>query len=350
MDRIEKYVKYNEEHCVLICIEHEYCLSAGEGVGYHFRTFHKFIPFETRKQIIEYAKGLTLADPERIQSPDWDEMKIDGLKVVPNGFRCSFENCEGHVAATLRMMEEHCRNAHGWSKTDGPMWYRQALQSFYPGISSTLIADILGNHRKYFPVTLNSSENSSQMNVLMNALVKEASDRDEQHERQLDTVYNAHITTLTPWLRRTMWSDMFMGKDMNQLVELMGKPSVGETGLLAIWNATEKLVHKSFLGVKDCWGRGWSLIPFWLVSAHKNEESSKPFRIFYQDATIARYASYWQRLIVFCLRALLQDRSELGVQFRECQAEKLNELLARVELGEPTEEELEKMVQHFNID
>ena len=156
MNDIEKYVKYNEKHCVLICIQHGFCLNAGEGIKRHFKDFHQCIPNATRKEIFKYADSLRLVNLEDVQGPDWDEMKIDGLKVIPNGFRCSFENCQGHVAATLRMMEEHCRIAHGWSKTDGPMWYRQALQSFYPGISSILIADILGNQRKYFPVALNS--------------------------------------------------------------------------------------------------------------------------------------------------------------------------------------------------
>jgi hypothetical protein len=182
------------------------------------------------------------------------------------------------------------------------------------------------------------------MDVLIDALVQTAGHKDEEHERKLDKVHDSPLETLTPWLRRTMWKMMFLNKEMKELMVLMEKPSANEPGLRKIWTAVEQLVGRSFDGVKDCWTRGWSLIPFWLVSPHKNQENSRPFRIHYHESTIARYATYWQQFIMFCMRASLVNPDEQGLQFHPIELEKLHKLREKMELEDPSMEKLQDMM------
>jgi len=130
---------------------------------------------------------------------------------------------------------------------------------------------------------------------------------------------------------------------MKELVELGTKPKAGEPGLLLIWNAIERIIQKCFDGVQDCWSRGWGLILFWLVSTKRTEDSSKPFRMHFKNATIARYTGYWQQLFMFALRAL-EDPEKYGIQFREEQLNGLHELQAMVELEQPSNDILDEKV------
>jgi len=178
---------------------------------------------------------------------------------------------------------------------------------------------------------------------LIDGLLQDARNRDEEHERTLDQVYESSLVTMTPWLRRTGWVKIFMGKDMKMLSNLALKPTAGEAALSRIWDATGRIVEDCYTGVKDCWDRGWTLIPFWLISAHKTDDSSKPFRMHFADSTIIRYASYWQRFLMFCLRSL-EDPERFGVEFTDAQLNGLYELQATVELEQVSDYVLDKMV------
>ena len=194
-----------------------------------------------------------------------------------------------------------------------------------------------------------SERPQTHIQTLIDGLIKDAADYDQEHERMMDQVQESSIVTLTPWLRRTGWTRTFRGKDMKKLTELMEKPAVGEPQLLMIWESVERVIKKSYEGVKDCWDRNWILIPFWLVSGQKNEESTKPFRTYYSESTVTRYTSYWQQFITFCIRVSLLDLEEFGVQFTSSQMDSIRDLRSMVELENPTDEELDRAVLALSV-
>ena len=206
-----------------------------------------------------------------------------------------------------------------------------------------IISNILGHCAKYFPVTMAPAHDPTMFEALLDGLVQDAADRDEEYEHLLDLVHESSLVTLTPWLRRTGWNKIFRGKNMKILSDLSLKPTAGEQELQLIWNGVGRVIENCYSGVKDCWDRGWTLIPFWLISAHKMEDSSRPFRMHFAESTIARYASYWQRFFMFCLRSL-KDPESFGVEFHATQLHQLYELQAMVELDKFTNEALDEMV------
>ena len=123
------------------------------------------------------------------------------------------------------------------------------------------------------------------------------------------------MVTLTPWLRRTKWTKRFGGKDMENLFALTKKPIREEVHLYELWHRVDGVLRRCYKSVLDLDERGWELIPFWLASADANQESSKPFRMFFSKETLVDYISFWQRYICFCVRVItLQDH---GVGFTE---------------------------------
>jgi len=133
-ENIEKYVKYNEKHGVLICNPHGYGLVPGDGIGRHFQIYHQSISVENRKEIAHYATTLPLTDPEDVIPPDPDEGPIEGLQLEKNGFICIHDDCDGYVSAKENTMIQHCRNVHGRQSNDEIMWRKQAVQTFFSGI------------------------------------------------------------------------------------------------------------------------------------------------------------------------------------------------------------------------
>jgi hypothetical protein len=61
-DDVDKYILYNEEYRVLICREHQHCLSP-KNVTLHLRRSHEALPLSLRKKIVADKKHLDLRRP-----------------------------------------------------------------------------------------------------------------------------------------------------------------------------------------------------------------------------------------------------------------------------------------------
>jgi hypothetical protein len=80
---------------------------------------------------------------------------------------------------------------------------------------------------RYFPVVVASREPSLPLASLINATIREAVQRDEQHQRTLNIIRDSKsLVTKTPWLRRTRWEEMFSGQDMGVLNQLTHSPNL----------------------------------------------------------------------------------------------------------------------------
>ena len=125
----------------------------------------------------------------------------------------------------------------------------------------------------------------------------------------------------TPWLARTQWLERYVGIDMVKLVEMTERPKT-EEWMLNVWNDVGAMVERTFDGIKDVHGRSWDRILYWLASPNRETISKDPMNFYLKAETVERYASYWQRFLCFCLRAM--DEELQGVKFTEEQTHELN--------------------------
>src|SRR5438552_12027001 len=166
---------------------------------------------------------------------------------------------------------------------------------------------------RLFAVDENNNGNEDEndyVGALIKDIIGEAEDRDKSHQAMLNQVRDSQsLVTKIPWLRHTRWEEIFIGKDMSELVKLSNAPGMQDHHEKRIWDATGRLIRTCFNGVVDCQERGWALTPFWLRSVDRNKEDTKPFRTYFAPATLYRYASYWQQYILFSLRAMMGEES-----------------------------------------
>ena len=132
---------------------------------------------------------------------------------------------------------------------------------------------------------------------------------------------DAKSVVRTPWLARTQWLERYVGVDMVKLVEMTERPKT-EEWMLNIWNDVGAIVEHAFDGVKDVYGRSWDRILYWLASPNRETTSKDPINFYLKAETVERYASYWQRFVCFCLRAM--DEELQGLKFTEEQTHELN--------------------------
>ena len=196
------------------------------------------------------------------------------------------------------------------------------------------------------------NESMDYWGALIKDVIGEAEDRDKSHQATLNQVRDSQsLVTKTPWLRHTRWEEIFVGKDMSELVKLSNAPGMQDHHERRIWDATGRVIHACFNGVVDCQERGWTLIPFWLRSVDRNKEDTKPFRTYFAPATLYRYASYWQQYILFSLRAMMGEESvQFTLKQRECLLE-LNTLLYEINVTDEANNnsKIEKKILELSV-
>ena len=107
---------------------------------------------------------------------------------------------------------------------------------------------------RYFAVDEEENPDDSEwLDVLWNAKVLEAEDKEKCHKTTLNYVKDSQsLVTKTPWVRHTRWEETFMGKDMSVLVKLTEGPGRHDHQEQRVWEATARVVRAYFNGVIDC--------------------------------------------------------------------------------------------------
>ena len=99
-----KYFIYLHEHKLLVCHGCKHCLQPN-GIQSHLQKKHQSTQLATRKELIEYAKGLSLHGPNQAITPTIPLPTFECLKIT-NGFQCLV--CDS-LCGTIDDMKKHCR-------------------------------------------------------------------------------------------------------------------------------------------------------------------------------------------------------------------------------------------------
>lgn len=198
----------------------------------------------------------------------------------------------------------------GLSDFLGQQWKSQTIQTFFPNIDT-----------KFFAVIDNNPPPSSNFEKmkLLNQMLESAKLKDKELRLEKDVVKeDKGKTENSPWLDRTDWKSMFLGRDMKRLVGYTNKDVALEPELQLVKDSVHRVIEKGLKGVKDLDARGWNEIRFWLRSHQKDKPHGKPFRKYYVKTK--DYANVWMQLILFCWRTF--ELPDSGAEFlpeqREC--------------------------------
>jgi len=142
MESIKSYVRYNETHKILICLQHKHAIAPGTGLKRHFQRQHPEMSSGTRQKILESVKDLELEDVDNVVIPDPEEYPIADIE-VKNGFACRHPECDGFYAGEMSTMAKHCQRKHGRQDNDPICWTEQTVQTIFQSNTSLKLANIV---------------------------------------------------------------------------------------------------------------------------------------------------------------------------------------------------------------
>jgi hypothetical protein len=132
-------------HRVLICKECRYAIQPS-AISRHLKELHR-IYRSNRKEFMEYAQSLDLADPGDVVLPEPNEAPVPFL-LTSSGLACRAGGC-GHLCVTIQRMKRHWATVHSDVVADAAQWRPVDLQTFFRG-----------NKLRYFIVCRNSTATS----------------------------------------------------------------------------------------------------------------------------------------------------------------------------------------------
>lgn len=130
---------YLPTYRVLICKECRYAIQPA-AISRHLKDLHHIYRSD-RQELIEYTKGLQLADPGNVVPPPTYDAPVPFLP-TENGLACAKDGCT-HLCVTIKRMKNHWATSHKDGGGSGcARWRSVALQTFFRG-----------NQLKYFIVS-----------------------------------------------------------------------------------------------------------------------------------------------------------------------------------------------------
>jgi hypothetical protein len=137
---------YLPAYRVLICKECRYAIQPS-AISRHLKDLHHIYRSD-RQELLEYTKGLDLADPGDVILPPPHEAPVP-LLPTENGLACARDGCN-HLCIAAKRMKSHWATAHrDVVGSESSQWSPVALQTFFRG-----------NQLKYFIVSIPSTPES----------------------------------------------------------------------------------------------------------------------------------------------------------------------------------------------
>jgi len=131
-------LQYLPAHKVLICKECRYAIQPS-AISRHLKDLHHIYRSD-RSELIEYTKGLQLAQPADVVLPPPHEAPVPFIP-TESGLACARDGCT-HLCVTAKRMKSHWATAHKDVVGSGSQWNPVTLQTFFKG-----------NQLKYFIVS-----------------------------------------------------------------------------------------------------------------------------------------------------------------------------------------------------
>jgi hypothetical protein len=192
------------------------------------------------------------------------------------------------------------------------MWTDQKLQTV--SINTGL---------KYFRVRCKDNTVNSDDDQMIERLLQRAKEREEESIDRDELIKEKEGPgEESPWLARTGWKRMFMGRNMQEMVRHTVTEDNLEPELAAIKKGVDRVIERCMKSVQDLDVRDWNEVRFWLRSHKNGVPHEKPFR---RPLTkLEKYKRIWTRLIVFCWRTF--EMEDVGAEFLDRQRNEIRRL------------------------
>ena len=294
---------YLPAHKVLVCKRHGYAV---RNLKTHLTEYHSH-PLHIRRAILTEFKGVDIVPPELAVTPEPYGLPIVPLGAAKSGYLCTDNTGCNFITVCRKRVAQHCNKAHGWKSTsdERQRWRQVRVQTF----------SAMPGRQRYFIVNCANEQNEQQEVDLpvdlqsdVDQIMQEFNELEHQHEKALEKADEMVVKTdLTGWWKRTGWAEHLKGSDLKRLSRAARLPDKHDTTLRKVRELVEALVEQSVKGLMT--------LPLelrrWLKSVQIAEVSQRPMGRLKNESSQNVYATYWVRLICYCLRVLQsEDGSE----------------------------------------
>ena len=219
------------------------------------------------------------------------------------------------------------------------MWIEHDVQSIFPGPSSP-----------YFPVRAAPLLGDPEIDDFLQQALEAADLNDIEETRRKNIIVPEQSERTSPWVNHAGFLDTLAGKNMSDLYPLTSArvDIENEPELAHIQRSVATLIAQCLEGVRDWGKRGWEVMHFWLNSTQIGQPSQKPFQLYYDPGTVARYSEFWLRLILFSLRTFQSTPGDNDVKYTDDQSRALFDLKNTILKENPTDCELHSCLLHVS--
>lgn len=121
MEQFNTVFQHWPQYRVIYCPQCRFCPVPAQ-IQAHLDTHHSQISPKTRRKITEAARSIpkdqVAYQPQDVIYPRADRPPIAGLAIYHDAYQCTGETAErqpcGKIRRRMKMIQAHCREAHGW--------------------------------------------------------------------------------------------------------------------------------------------------------------------------------------------------------------------------------------------
>ncbi|KAI7206681.1 hypothetical protein KC365_g17003 [Hortaea werneckii] len=323
MDSPNSFLEILPQHRVVICTQCQYAIIPSS-VKEHLRTSHKRLPLQHRREIIDtVAKNSSLAQtPSEVIYPLPTDSPLELLPVYFDGLRCRAGHqpsgaCQ-YVCRTVRGMQEHCEQNHGWVNTQrrggnsllkqvhtpNKLWtHNVACQRFFK----------TGKWQRYFEVqadvvNIPAPRDNDQRDAFFQTQKQDIAQAEQDAVNDANRVrgFGDHRSTVVPRLRETGIVDYLQGLKKDEIRAATALPSrENESSYLPrITEAAESMLqeaHSWCFNGEDCMLTWPCRVVLGRFQSSQTESFGKirPFDQYKEPKTLTTYFSTAKRVLAY---------------------------------------------------
>jgi hypothetical protein len=325
--------QYDPEYKVLICKK---CKHVITGLETHLEDAHGLKKKE-RRPLLDRYNPLFLLKPEDVHTPLSNRPPFEALGDPIPAFQCL--DCN-HISINRKSMRGHYNKAHEWrySKEDPMHWTEVHVQTFF-----------LKFHQQYFiiwkeaaltqpQVSLTEEDEDDKAQILRE--FKEARERDA--EKQAIVEKEMEKSDNTGWWNLVRWRDHFAECNLKRIAHVNRMPDRRDELLKQAASVVDLIIKGAVSGLSSLHDD----TPFWLRTANTtNTVQNRPMVRLQNSESLDRYAGYWKRFMLYCLRLAeamgIEDDNEEGSSCDESNGNEEHEESNGSDSGSGSEENLQ---------
>jgi RecQ family ATP-dependent DNA helicase len=258
-----------------------------------------------------------LQDASELEIPQSNVEAIPQLPVFLDGILCEINPNQCHyICRNKTKMRNHCSQAHGWTrfrqtgrptssraaeKASQPLpWRVVHCQRFFISREGSVFFEVRSRNEDEQGSSAMTVQSSSRNETFQQAVNRAIGLNAQIKKAMSTTIRRGEADEISPWLKRTQWTEYLEGFERPDLLKCVDKPD-HETELvnMIIWNTMDRLMRVAQNTVKTKAGH---FVRMEVIRTEKHQTRYHPLQPYQTERQMAQYVRPWQQVLMFFAR------------------------------------------------